>query len=205
MSANEITQWLQGLSKGDPTAIQIVWENYFEKLIRLARAKLDGLPRRVADEEDVALSALNSFFAGAAAGRYPQLNDRHDLWKVLFTITLHKALGQARYHRAQKRGKGKVRGESAFLDSSNHEEVAGLQQVLGNEPSPELAAMVAENCHKLFETLDDPSLRKVAALKMDGFTNGEIAVELRCTVRTVERKLSRIRARWKRAEQEDYE
>jgi DNA-directed RNA polymerase specialized sigma24 family protein len=200
---DEITQWLRGLSKGDPAAVQAVWQNYFQKLTRLARAKLEGLPRRAADEEDVALSALNSFFSGAAAGRYPKLDDRHDLWKVLVTITAHKALMQARRHRAQKRGRGKVRGESAFLGNSDQERAAGLQQFLGNEPTPELAAMVAENCQRLFETLDDPSLRQVAALKMDGFTNEEIAVEQRCTVRTVERKLSRIRARWERADQED--
>ncbi len=200
---DEITQWLQGLSKGDPKAIQAVWEDYFDKLMRLARAKLDGLPRRTADEEDVALSALNSFFSGVAAGRYPKLDDRHDLWKVLVTITAHKALMQARYHRAQKRGRGKVRGESAFLGNSDQEEVAGLQGFLGNEPTPELAAMIAENCQRLFESLDEQSLREVAALKMDGFTNEEIAVEQHCTVRTVERKLSRIRARWERAEEEE--
>jgi len=205
MPSNEITQWLQGLSKNDPNAIQVVWENYFEKLMRLARSKLDGVPRRIMDEEDVALSAINSFFAGAAAGRYPKLDDRHDLWKILVTITAHKALAQARRHRAQKRGQGKVRGESVFLGNSDHERAAGLQQFLGNEPSPELAAMFAENCRNLLEALDDPSLHQVATLKMDGYSNEEIAAEQQCTVRTVERKLSRIRARWQRFEQQTSE
>ncbi len=200
--ADEITYWLQGLGEKDPVAIQVIWENYFEKLMRLARAKLEGIPRRAVDEEDVALSAMNSFFAGVAAGRYPKLDDRHDLWKVLVTITVHKALMQARSHRARKRGEGNVRGESVFLGSRDQGAMAGLQQFLGSEPSPELAAMVAENCQRLFETLNDPSLRQVAALKMDGFTNEEIAVQQGCTVRSIERKLGRIRARWERAERQ---
>ncbi len=159
----------------------------------------------MADEEDVALSAMNSFFAGAAAGRYPKLDDRHDLWKLLVTITVHKALMQARCHRAQKRGWGKVRGKSVFVGNSDSEKAGGLQQVLGSEPSPELAAMIAENCRNLFETLDDPTLHQVATLKMDGFTNEEIAAEQQCTIRTVERKLSRIRSRWERVDQDGSE
>jgi hypothetical protein len=53
-------------------------------------------------------------------GRYPRLKDGDDLWKLLVTITCHKAASQARRVRARKRGGGHVRGESVFEVSSRH-------------------------------------------------------------------------------------
>ena len=47
-------------------------------------------PRRASDEEDVALSAFQSFYQGIARGRFPQLEDRDNLWRLLITITARK-------------------------------------------------------------------------------------------------------------------
>ena len=44
--------------------------------------------------------------------------------------------------------------------------------------------------------LSDPGLRQIALWKLEGYTNSEIAQQLECTLRTVERKLERIRAYW---------
>ncbi len=118
MAEDEISRWIRGLARGDEAAAQAIWQRYSERLIRLAQRRLEGLPRRIADEEDVVLSAMHSFLRGAAAGRYPQLADREDLWHLLVTITSHKAIKQARRQRAQKRGGGIVRGDSAFTHSS---------------------------------------------------------------------------------------
>ena len=43
------------------------------------------------DEEDVALAAFERFHRAALAGRFPQLHDRGDLWRILFTLTLRAA------------------------------------------------------------------------------------------------------------------
>src|SRR5436190_81378 len=64
-SAGSVTHWIGQLKAGSPAAAQKLWEGYFQKMIGLARRKLQGLPRRAADEEDVALSAFNSFCLGA--------------------------------------------------------------------------------------------------------------------------------------------
>ena len=86
MSEEQVSQWLTRLQRGDQRAAEVIWNEYFEKIVRLARRRLGELPRRVADEEDVALSAMNSLFRGAKAGRFPRLEDRDDLWKLLVTI-----------------------------------------------------------------------------------------------------------------------
>ena len=86
-----VTRFLGGLKAGEPEATRKLWERYFAELVRLARARLRDAPRVVADEEDAALSAFDSLCRGAGQGRFPQLDDRSDLWKVLVTITARKA------------------------------------------------------------------------------------------------------------------
>jgi RNA polymerase sigma factor (sigma-70 family) len=195
MSDDHVTLWLGQMTGGDPMAIQRIWETYYDRLVRLARKKLGETNRRVADEEDVALSAFHSFCQGAAAGRFPRLDDRHDLWKVLVTITARKASAQMRHGHRQKRGGGAVRGESVFAGADSDHAV-GIGQVMGEEPTPEVAAMVAEQCEHLLNCLDNESLRQIALLKLEGYTNEEIAERLDCAPRTVERKLGRIRELW---------
>src|SRR4051794_14019304 len=86
-----ITRWLGDLRDGGDVAAQPLWERYFARLVGIARRRLTGTPCGVADEEDAALSAFNSFVAGAKAGRFPQLNDRECLWRLLAVLTVRKA------------------------------------------------------------------------------------------------------------------
>lgn len=191
-----VTQWLDGLAQGNESAAQRIWSRYYEQLIGLARNKLRDSPRRVADEEDVVLSAFQSFCDGVAAGRFPKLNGRHDLWKLLVTITARKAVAQLRREHAQKRGGAAVRGESVFVDKDGSHDSGDIGQVLGHEPTPEFAVQVTEQCHALFESLDDECLRVVALLKLEGYGNREIAGHLDWSIATVERRLGRIRQIW---------
>lgn len=194
-SDTEFDAWIRGLAGGQDAAAQVLWERYFDKLARLARRKLDGVSRRVADEEDVALSALKSFVRGVERGRFPQLNDPDDLWRVLVTVTARKAIAHRKRHLTQKRGGGTTRGDSVFLNMRDGER-GGFGEVLGNSPTPEMQAMMAEECQLLLARLDDASLRELAIFKLEGYTNQEIADSLGCTSRTVERWLSRIREQW---------
>jgi len=196
-SAGSFTHLIDLLRGGDPAAIQRLWEAYFPRLVGLARKKLKEVPRRAADEEDVALSAFESFCDGAARGRFPQLTDRDDLWHVLVTITARKALQLMRHEQRQKRGGGAVRGESAFHEGPGADsEPAGPDQVIGSEPTPEFAAQMVEEYDRLLGQLGDADLRRVAVWKMEGYSNLEIADKLGCVPRTVERKLGLIRTLW---------
>jgi DNA-directed RNA polymerase specialized sigma24 family protein len=188
-----VSHWIAQLKTGDPVAAQKLWEGYFQRLVRLARARLQGLPRCAADEEDVALSAFDSFCRGAEQGRFPQLADRDDLWQLLVLLTARKAVDLIRRERRLKRGGGAAIEASAPVDSSGQPPV---EQLVGPEPTPEFAAQVAEQCQRLLDRLDSAELREVALWKMEGWTNEEIAAKLGCVPRTVERKLRMIRAVW---------
>jgi len=184
-SEGSITHWLGQLQAGDPAAAQPLWERYFRQLVDLARRKLLGARPRSADEEDVALSAFDSFCRGLQRGRFPDLQDRDNLWKLLVVLTARKACHLLRDERRLKRGGGQPAGACQEL-----EHVASL------EPSPEFAAELAENCQRLLDILGNAELRTIALSKMEGATTEEIARELNCAPRTVERKLRLIRRLW---------
>lgn len=182
-----VTHWLDQLRAGDHEAAQRLWERYFRQLVHLARARLHGRPGRVADEEDVALSAFDSFFRGVEQGRFPQLLDRDSLWRLLLVITVRKVTALRRYEERQKRGGTPGAGSAEEVD---------LDALLSREPTPEVAAQVAEECERLLRNLQSEELVVIALSKLEGANNEEIAARLGCVPRTVERKLRRIRDLW---------
>jgi DNA-directed RNA polymerase specialized sigma24 family protein len=196
-----ITGWLGNLRDGDQAAAQPLWEHYFAKLVTVARTKLRRMRRTTADqdEEDAALSAFNSFCAGAARGKFPQLADRDDIWRLLVVITARKAMAQASREGRQKRGGGRVVEEAVLFQhglDGGEGSLAGLERIAAQGPSPEFAAMMAEECRRLLDSLDDDSLRQVALSRMEGYNNDEIAEQLGCARRTVARRLDLIRKTW---------
>jgi RNA polymerase sigma factor (sigma-70 family) len=195
-SPESVTCWIIALKVGDMDAAQNLWEQYFSKLVAFARKRLRDVPRRVFDEEDIALSALDSFCRRAAENTFPKLEDRHDLWSLLVTITARKILQQQRHQMRKCRGGGKLRGESAFLSPGRAEEALGIEQIVGSAPSPEFAAQFSDQVEALLERLDDESLKAIALAKLDGKDNSEIASELKITDRTVRRKLKLIELIW---------
>jgi RNA polymerase sigma factor (sigma-70 family) len=190
-SDGSVSRWVTALKGGDAAAAQPLWERYHRQLVTLARRRLQST-RRAADEEDVVQSAFHSFFRGVARGRFPQLNDRDNLWRLLVVITARKALDQLARENSKKRGGGTSRDESRIALGDE----AALEQVIGDEPTPEFAAQVAEEYQRLLDRLPDDGLRQVAVWKMDGLTNEEIAGQFDCSKRTVARKLETIRILW---------
>jgi RNA polymerase sigma factor (sigma-70 family) len=182
-----ITRWISQLKAGDDAAVQALWEAYFRRLVDVAERRLVHAPRRAADEEDVALSAFNSFCVQARAGRFPRLADRHNLWPLLVGITAHKCVDLIRHESRQKRRAG-----GAALD---------VETLLSQEPTPEFALEGADQLEHLLRQLDrtgDRELRSIALRKMEGDSTTEIATRLDCSRRSVERKLQLIVRVWER-------
>ncbi len=194
-SQGSITRWIADLKQGDLGAANGLWERYFTRMVDLARTRLRSSRGRDAgsDEEDAALSAFDSLCAGLARGRFPQLGDREDLWRLLVVITTRKVMAQTRRQLREKRGGGSVRPVADLADPGPDNEDDILAWAVGSEPTPEFAAMVAEEYRRLLDRLDDDVLRKVAVLRMEGHTSDEIAEKLGCARRTVARQLALIR------------
>jgi DNA-directed RNA polymerase specialized sigma24 family protein len=188
MSDGSVTRWLLNANEGNETdAEQALWDEYFARLVALARRRLEDLPPHLRDEEDVALSALNSFFMRTRLQGHAAVHDRTALWRLLATITARKASHRRRRAYAQKRGGIRRSVTVEFRET--------VRELAASGPTPDVLAAMNEECEHLLGSLG-PDLRKVACMKLEGYTNHEIAAALGGVDRTVERKLARIRHAW---------
>ncbi len=190
------THWIGLLKSGDPAAAQPLWERYYSRLLGLARTKMRHKSGAMTDEEDVALSAFRALCAGALSGRFPKLQDRDDLWRLLVVITARKASNQVRRERQEKRGGGTVIRETDLLAADGAQVSGGIDDVIGSEPTPEFALQAAEQYQHLLDVLPDGTLRQIAQWKLEGYTNEEVRDRLGCSLRTVANKLELIRRTW---------
>lgn len=195
-SEQSVTHWIRQLEAGDEEAARLLWRRYFDKLVAVARKHLNNAPRRVSDEEDVALSVFRRLCDGATRGRLEDIENRDELWRVLVAMTANRAIDQKRFDAQQKRGGGQVQGDSALTDFARGSGPGGFDQLAAPDPTPEFLTMLADEHQRLMRLLDNETLRQIAQSKLDGFRNEEIAEQLGTTCRSVQRKLRRIREAW---------
>jgi RNA polymerase sigma factor (sigma-70 family) len=178
--SQSITRLILKVQDGRDSAVGPLLEAYFDRLVRLARQRLQSLPGLAGYDEDVALRSFHSMCQRVRDPARPlPVAGRADLWRLLATRTISRAVDLIRRHRP-----GEVAGD--------HD----VEQLLAREPTAEEVAEMADECRRLLDQLDEPELRQIALWKVEGFTNEEIAVRLDCVPRTVERKVSRIRGLW---------
>jgi RNA polymerase sigma factor (sigma-70 family) len=195
---SDLIDSLSALLHVTPQTAEEIWSEFFPRMLRLARRKLADLPRRESDEEDVAQSALKSFFRGRELNKFDRLDSRDEMWRLLATITARKAIRHRRRHLSQKRGGGGVRGESLFEQNTSGESSAGmgLAHMRDERKMPETTEQILLTCEDLLGRLGDDNLRKTAVLRLEGYTNQEIATELNCSVARTKQRLQRIRELW---------
>ena len=185
---------LEGLKNGDQASTARLWHMYFEKMVLLARRKLRGVSTSVRSEEDIALSAFKSFCIGLRQGRYEAADGTVNLWPLLVTLTINKAIDQLRYHKRQKRS-GVAEGNPDLKPNA----VTSIDDLLSTEPTAESIAVASETMNVLFEHLDqtgDADLKSIALASIEGESSAEIAKRFDCSARTIQRKLKTIRAVW---------
>jgi DNA-directed RNA polymerase specialized sigma24 family protein len=201
MSGDEgsITLWIGEMqSGGNPgEADRKHWEYYSRDLVRLARARFRDVLRGPADEEYAALSAFERFCRGVATGRFRTLAGRDELWRLLVTLTVREVIDLVWRERRLKRGGGRVAGETP-LGSPDLDIDDALARVTAMPRAPSWRPMAAEDYRRLFGALGDETLRLVALLKWEGYTNEQIATSLDCGLRSAERRLDLIRKAWRR-------
>jgi RNA polymerase sigma factor (sigma-70 family) len=195
-----VTLWISQLRDDDEAAATNLWNHFVDRIRGVARKKLNFDSRRVYDDEDVAQSAFHSICAGVASGRFPDLRDRNCLWQLIMVVTSRKISFRHRYDRRDCRD---IQRNSSdfFLNDSNSVVMLPISgQALSREPTAEFTAEFLETYENLIETLNDPALEQVVALRMEGYTDKEIASRLECSRRTVQRRLEIVRRQLERME-----
>lgn len=186
-----VTFYINQLRDGNREGADELWQRFYSRLVRLAHNRINSRYRRVTSEEDVAAIAIAECFKSLEEGRFPELKGRDDLWNRLAQITERRALNEIRRQTTQKAGGGAVRGESVFLKADD-DLPQGINGIAGKEPTPEYADALGLTVNELLAGLND-QLRRVAVLKMQGYTNREISNQVKVSIATVERKLAILR------------
>jgi DNA-directed RNA polymerase specialized sigma24 family protein len=191
-----VTAWIDAHRIGETTDARVVWDRYFARLAGLARVLIRRTkrPAVVADEEDAALEAIDSFCGRLRNGRFPGVAGRHDLSRVLRHITKCKVWALVQREQREKRGGGRVL-EEADLPLSD-ESPRGLDEVAGPGPTPGSALMHAEESRRLLDMLEDETLRQIAVWSLEGRSTNEIARRMGRSETLVRLKLEKIRRAW---------
>ena len=183
---NNVSHWIDRVKEGDSVAANRIWQHYFDRLVRSVRSRLGGQNRAVSDEEDIVLSVFESFYAAAEKGRFPNLSDRDDLWRLLLRMSARKVIDKHRHDRRGRRG-GDIQIHSLAGDDES------IIEAIGDEPSPDMVLMMQESVEQLFSQLGVGQLQDLAVAKLEGYSNAELAQRLGCSERTIERRLHLIR------------
>jgi len=176
----------------------VIWDRFYARLIALVLDRLHSQMATMSDEEDLALESLAELFQGLIQGKYPGLDNRESVWRLLVTVASRNVLDEVNRENRMKRGSGRVFNESDL--ASGDQDLSGpfTKVPSGTEP-PDVKLMIAERCAELLESLGDKELQAIVLMKAAGFTNPEVAEGLDIGLRSVERRLSEIRAAWKTA------
>ena len=171
--------------QGDEEAARQIVHRYMDRLLMLARRRISQRLASRVDPEDIVQSVFRTFFVRLKDGRFV-FAEQDDLCKLLMRITLHKTLRQVAFHKAAKRDPTleAERGE-------HHQEQ--LLALLGREPTPEAAVAFLDQLEHFLSQLQ-PLERQILELRMQGYTNEEIAAKLDLRYdRKIRRVLERVR------------
>lgn len=183
--AGSITHWLYSLRAGDDESIGKLWNRWYHRLCH--KIAPHARPLSICDEEDIALDAMSDLCNSIKQNKHAEIDDRNELWRMLSVIALRKTRDWKKYDCAGKRG-----GGEATLSSSQKRE----SELPSRSELPDMQVQFADSLRNLLSALGDPELKRVVHLKLTGHNNNEIAEQLKCSRRTVQYMLKRIRDVW---------
>lgn len=175
-----VDQW----RAGDEQAAQQLFDKYAERLLALARRRISHRLHSRVDPEDVVQSVFRTFFARAKEGQF-RIEEQDDLAKLLVRITVHKTLRQVEFHKAAKRDPSQETSQGG----EGHDR---LREVLDSEPTPQAALAFLDQLEHFLSQLP-PGDRQILEMRLQGYSNAEIAEKLGVYDRKIRRVIERVR------------
>lgn len=188
------------MRQGDPEAIRRLVERYFGKLRKLSQERIRRGKPIYEDGEDIAIQVLTSVCKKVEQGKYPDLQNRDDLWYLMIFIAHRMVIDRRRSRK--KLSLQTPEEEELFpkdqtlegaLETIDHD----LDSFLAEDSESDLQLFEIIDCwQEMIRQIKDPVAKEVAKLKLEGHNNREIAELLGIVSRTVERKSELIEQRW---------
>lgn len=187
-----LTEWFRKMAEGDLEAANSLIEYFFPQLIAFSEAqyrqKFPTSHPVVEDAEDAAQSALKTLWRRSREGRFSDVVNRNQLWRLLAKITLRKIYAQRKRATAKRRG--------GIIDK--HIYIGSLKMPDACLPAQESQAELHTNVRDALDALTDPVLRNIAALRLNGTDVKDIAEELDLSPRTIQRWIKEITETWEK-------
>jgi RNA polymerase sigma-70 factor, ECF subfamily len=169
---------------GDEAAARKLFDTYAERLVNVARRRLSQRLAARVDPEDIVQSVFRTFFLRARKGQF-SIHDQDDLCKLLMRITVHKTLRQVAFHKAGKRN-------LELEMNQGPEPQERLQELLGREPTSEEAVAFIDQLEHFLSRFPVKD-RQILEMRLQGYSNEEIAAKLGTYDRKIRRVIERIR------------
>ncbi len=172
----ETQEFLDKLNAGSDSALEQLFQQYFEKLRSLA-ARQTGAHVR-AEPDSIVMSVMGSMVRGFREGRF-HVPDSRRLWNLLVTITLNKI------RKRVEKGHGEKSLPSDLCDQ------------LSQGPGPEDIAIIDDLVETALKGLDD-EYRQILTLFLAGANRTEISDQFGLPYATVKYKVNRLIDRFSR-------
>jgi len=186
----------------DPAFIEELWDAFYPRVKLAVLSRVRSIQRPVADESGIALSAFHSFIENARNGKFPNLVDQDEMWRLVKRIAIRKTSDVRKNLLAQKRGGGAiVFGQSDFSDDSGLSQ--GIHSASDRHGEPSEPVEVADLLNTMLQRLPDARHQDVILLKLQGASVVTIAECLGTTTRTIQRILKKIEQSWQSVLLED--
>lgn len=186
MSSGSFKGIPERLTAGDEAAAAELWSRFTNRLIALARTRLDATVQQRVGPDDVVQSVYKSFFRRQQQGQF-ELDNWDGVWALLARITVRKCGRSAAAHRVAKRD---VRRQAR--QGANESDDDLLNNLSEREPSPEEVAVFEDLLEALMLKLESDK-RDMLALRLQGYTVEEVSQKVDRTERAVYRLMARVR------------
>ena len=190
-SNDTISFWVRELQTGNRAAASVLWERYKIPLTQFGRSLLDSRVRRTFDENDFASVSFHRFLQVLERGTTREIQSREQAWRLLSKIAKNLMLDEVDAQQAQKRGGGKIHGDSLFFSRE-----WGQEEGLWGTAIEESCLIDTEEFHQFLDGLGDATLKAIALALFQGVPKAVIASSSSVSVRTVERKLVLLKRLW---------
>lgn len=210
----EVTELIRevraGMRSGDDDDVALVFRVWQMLLTKFARIFIAKHKQRVIDPEHVSAETLEQFFLELQrglvdeAGQPRPIQSRSDLWRMLIHRLKNLTLKRIRYEEAEKRGGGRITGESGLMEPGKGFDPGAINQVEdwrraeNNSEEDEEIKEQREFLMAVIRQQNDPPLLVIAQGLLDLLSVDELRVSSGLSRSSVHRKINRIREIWQR-------